>query len=158
MDHLLHADEGTIERTTAEDGQPTVTLYPARGPKPRVCGPGRLERSYRERIAALETALGREQQLQATRAETVDLLERELDAARLVERGSGRLLDRIEGELVDARETQERLRSQGHRMMVALGALQNENAALKSELQSLRALAAPPRGLRGFVKRLLSGS
>lgn len=126
------------------EGEPEVLLQP-RGP--RIKGPGRLELAYQRRIADLEEGLAAEER-QGRRAR------RELDVARLVERGTGRLADRLEAESVQQRSDLEAARSQGHRLMVALGALQQENEALRGELEAARRqLAAPPR--RGLWQRLL---
>ena len=116
------------------------TLRPApRGAPPtppRVVGPGRLELRYRGRIEALE---------------------RELEAARLVERGASRRLDRIERTLASARAGLEEARRLERRLLVSMGALASENAALRAEVQRLAAAPAPalapPR--KSLVARLL---
>ncbi len=72
---------------------------------PRVTGPGRKERAYQQRIADAE---------------------RELELARLLERGANRRLDRLETEVRDARQLERRL-------LVALGALQEQNRALRAQ-------------------------
>lgn len=84
-----------------------VEIVPAPRPGPvRVVGPGRRERGYLERLAALEAELARER--------------RALEAAELLERGSTRRLDRLE--------------EQRGRLLVTLGALQRENELLRSHL------------------------
>lgn len=105
----------------------------------RVVGPGRRERGYRRRIADLE------EDLAATGGESARL-RRELEVARLVERGTDRFTDRLEGELAE-------VRGQGHRLMVALGALQRENAGLREGLVAARRRRLPER--RPFWRRLL---
>lgn len=104
---------------------------------PRVVGPGRLELRYRARIAALE---------------------RSLETAHLVERGSGRRLDRIERELAAARTGLEEARQLERRLLVSMGALASENAALRTELARLRAAPGPalPAEKRSLLARLLS--
>ena len=114
--------------TQDEAGEPVVEL--------RVVGPGRRERSYRARIAALY----------------LDLDERaaELETARLVERGTNRLIDRVEAEL-------ERERHQQKRLLVAFGGLQRENEQLSAELTRARARLArldAPAPRRGLLARL----
>lgn len=103
-----------------ESGEPLVEL------QPRVVGPGRKERGYLERQAELL---------------------RELELARLVERGSERLLDRLETELEIERSRQKRL-------CLALGAMQRE-------VETLRRQAALPEAqdaqrVRSGWRRLFS--
>jgi len=88
------------------------------------------------------------------------VLNSELELAQLVERGTGRLLDRLERSLEEGQAELAGVRSQGHRLMVALGALQSENRALRSALDQERArvLAAPHRTSRGgLLGRLWGG-
>ncbi|MCP3916548.1 MAG: hypothetical protein GY711_13410 [bacterium] len=120
----------TVHRpgTRDEAGEPVVEL--------RVVGPGRKERSYRERIASLYLEL--------------DERSAELETAHLVERGTGRLIDRVEAEL-------DRERHQQKRLLVALGGLQRENEQLAEELNRARARLArldAPRERRGLFARL----
>ena len=107
-------------------------LSPApRGPQVlRVVGPGRRERAYQERVAGLE---------------------RELDAAALVERGSSRRLDRMERKLDAVREAALDLEQKEKRLILALGALQRENEILREKL----ALALPARR-RSLLARLFA--
>jgi len=126
------------------DGEPEVLLRP-RGL--RVKGPGRKELAYQQRIADLEEGL-------AVGEDEGRLARRELEVARLVERGTGRLADRLEVETRRQRAELEEARGQGHRLLVALGGLQQENEALRGELEAARRqLAAPAR--RGPWRRLL---
>ena len=111
------------------------------GPRPeapRVVGPGRLERRYRERVSDLEQDLERE----AGRARA---LVRELETSQLVERGSQRLLDRLEGLARDERAAREALEQREKRLILCLGGLQRENELLRERL----ALAGPgaPRAI-----------
>lgn len=107
-------------------------------------GPGRLERSYRARVRTLEEEL---QEGLGKSAAALAAARRELETARLVERGSGRLLDRLETDL-------ERTRERGRRLLVAMGAMQRENEELREalSLSMARALAPPPR--RGWLRWL----
>src|SRR5690349_11729320 len=116
------SDEGLVEE---------YVLNPApRGPQVlRIVGPGRRERAYQERVGSLE---------------------RELEAASLVERGSARRLDRMERKLDAVREAALDLEQKEKRLILALGALQRENELLRERL----ALALPaPR--RSLLARLL---
>src|SRR5262249_15600946 len=103
-------------------------------PAPRVVGPGRKERAYLEKLAALG---------------------RELEAAALVERGSGRRLDRMERKLAAVREAASALEQKEHRLILALGAVQRENELLRERL--VLALAPPKREppKRTWLGRLL---
>ncbi len=116
------------EGPSDESGEPIVEL--------RVVGPGRKERGYRDRIAALDAEVERHAA--------------ELEAARLIERGTHRLVDRVETAL-------ERERQQSRRVLVAMGSLQRDNELLQEQLSAAQAklnrLAAPsPR--RSFLARL----
>ena len=113
---------------TDSSGEPVVLLQPG---GPRVVGPGRRERTYQDRIAGLETEHEAASQSQAA-------LEAQVEMARLVERGTSRLVDRLERSLEQGQAELGEVRSQGHRMMVALGALQRENRALRSELERVQ--------------------
>lgn len=129
--------------------EPTLTIVPTR-PRLRVTGPGRLERTYQRRIEALAGTVD------ASRAE-LDATRRQLEVAGVIERGSGRLLDRIEREAEARRAELESVRGQHHRLMVTLGAVQAENEHLRLELQAAREQArrlAPPRR-PGLLRRLL---
>ena len=113
---------------------------PRKGPLPiRAVGPGRLERGYQRQIAQLNGAVGHLQQGHR-------VLERRLETARLVERGTERYVNRVEADL-------ERERQEGKRMMVALGSLHREHQAILAEMARLeQAMAtrieARPRGQR----------
>ena len=105
------------------DVEPNVEWIP-RHP-PRVVGPGRRERAYREQVRELGQHAGH--------------LGRELDVSRRLERGCQRLIDRLEDRadadcdrLAEAEQRQKRL-------ALALGALQRDNELLRERL----ALAAP---------------
>lgn len=120
----------------------TVELLPATPPAHlRVTGPGRREREYRTRIADLYQDLG------TARTELAES-HRSLEVAQLVERGTSRLLDRLENDLAARADEIERIRQQGHRLLVTLGALQRENAGLRAELDRLRDLPALPEPRR----------
>jgi len=82
-------------------------------PRPRVSGPGRKERAYQARIAAAE---------------------RELETAKLLERGTNRLIDRLEYDVDRSRQIERRL-------SLALGAMQAENQALRARLTGSHRLA-----------------
>lgn len=125
------ADRALSERALAEragttDGEEVVVLTPAgRGGHPRarglrVTGPGRREREYLERVDVLSTVLD------ATRAE--------LERAALVERGTGRLADRLERELAAGREREREVGQQLHRVLVALGSTQRELEEVRARL------------------------
>ena len=107
------------------------------GPGPRVVGPGRIERGYRTRIEELE---------------------RTVETAALVERGSAKLLDRVEGELTRERKSLAEARQQANRLMVGLGALQRENELLRARVLELEGGApaqlepAAPAGRRSTRK------
>lgn len=135
---------------TDSSGEPVVLLRPGEA---RVVGPGRRERGYQRRIAGLES-----EREAAGRAR--DTLQAEMEVALLVERGAHRLLDRLERSLEQEKVELGEVRSQGHRLMVALGALQRENRALRSALQQERArVLGPPRRTSrgGLLGRLWGG-
>jgi hypothetical protein len=128
---------------SSPEGEPLVEL------RPRVVGPGRLERQYQGRIADLEQGLSGADQAS-------DGLRAELATARLIERGTGRFADRLEERLEARREELAEVRAQGHRLMVALGALQQENSSLRAELDLARTkLAGLPVAPRSRWRRLL---
>lgn len=130
----------------APGGEPTVELrvaHPSDAPRaaagatlPRVVGPGRRERAYRDRIARLEG---------------------ELALADLIGRGAVRRQARLELQRDIAERERERLlvqdreRAQAERrLLVLLGAIQRENAALRADLERLAparpaSIAAPRR-------------
>lgn len=126
-----------------------AALLPRVAPAPRVVGPGRKERAYQEEIARL----GREAALERGRRKDLDLAlqrrESELELAQLVERGSARLLDRLESDV-------DRTRQQEARALVLVGALQRENEHLRERLQVAEArLAALPAPRAGLLRRLV---
>ncbi len=108
------------------EGEREVVIQPV----PRIVGPGRRERAYLAQVAALE---------------------REIDTLSLVERGSGRRLDRMERKLAATREAALDLEQKEKRLILALGALQRENEILREKL----ALQLAPPKKRGIVARLL---
>ena len=110
-----------------DEGEPVVELVP------RVVGPGRRERAYLERQVQLEQALGAAEQ----RAEKG---ERELQVAQLLERGADRRLDKLEGDL-------DRERGQQKRLLLAMGAMQQELQGLRSQVARLSAPEPPKRSL-----------
>lgn len=120
----------------AATGEPIVELRPVAPPiaRPRVVGPGRLERGYLERIGALEEGLRRE--LDVRRAQ-----ERELETAALCERGATRAADRLERECERLEAERARTLAAHNRMILALGSLQRENELLRERL----VLAEAPR-------------
>ena len=97
---------------------------------PRIVGPGRRERAYLEKVAALE---------------------REIETISLVERGSGRRLDRMERKLAATREAALDLEQKEKRLILALGALQRENELLRERL----ALQLAPPKKRTLLAKLL---
>ncbi|MCC7013458.1 MAG: hypothetical protein IT454_12915 [Planctomycetes bacterium] len=122
-------------------------------PAPRVVGPGRRERAYLERTAELERA-------QAEAARALERLTRELDIAERIERGSARLVDRLEAAVAGERELKLRAEEAQKRLLLALGAVQRDNQALRSEVARLEARAralpeplARPRGLARLFSR-----
>lgn len=123
MDPELSPPEAAVERI--------YEIVPA----PRVVGPGRKERAYLEKLAALE---------------------RQLEAASLVERGSGRRLDRMERKLEAVREAARALEQKEHRLILALGAVQRENELLRERLLLALAPPKPPEPKRTWLGRLLS--
>lgn len=120
-------------------------LVPAGSGGARVIGPGRRERMYQRRVSELEGEVDR-------RATALATLRRELEVTELVERGTGRLADRLEERLDGARQ-------QANRLLVTLGALQRENEALRGELETAQgrlariSAPAPPRGWRRIFGR-----
>lgn len=116
----------------AESGEPVFELAPT--PPPRVVGPGRRERQYQQRVAALE----RDVEL---RERELTLRTRELEVSALVERGAVRAATKLEHKLADAGAAAEKLQQAQNRLLVALGALQRENELLRERL----ALATAPR-------------
>jgi hypothetical protein len=127
---------------------PRAIVPGARIGAPRLVGPGRRERAYLERVAALERELAR---IDAQRTELEDRERRlavELEMVSLLERGSERRLNRAERTLSET-QAEIRLREQReHRLILALGALQNENQRLSRKLESLRAADRPALGPR----------
>lgn len=122
-------------------GEPIVELIPqvapgARVAAVRVVGPGRREREYLDRVAALEASLGRE--LDERRAR-----ERELALAALCERGARRAADRMERDCERLRREREVAQAAHNRMILALGALQRENELLRKELALSAGRARP---------------
>jgi hypothetical protein len=136
-------------RSVPHGREPEVTLTPAgrgghpRGRDLRVVGPGRREREYQERIGALEGSL--------------DGLNRALDEASLVARGTGRIADRLEAELAAARTRETEARQQLHRTLVLLGSAQHEVEGLRAVLASAsrKALAAAVEPRPTWFARLL---
>lgn len=105
-----------------ETGLPAYELVTPRPPL-RVTGPGRRERAYLERIEHLESDLKSGQ--------------REVECMQLVERGTQRLLDRMEHDADRARDELAEQRKLERRLVLTLGALQRENELLRSQLESL---------------------
>jgi len=137
--------QGSIQRSGRDhDGLPVVVLRPQAPLK--VVGPGRKERSYRDRIEELERDRERRR-----------ALEHELEVARLVERGTGRLVDRLEERLDSSEDALERSRQQMNRLLVTIGGLQREGEHLRLQLQqkerALAALEAPRGGWRRLFTR-----
>lgn len=109
----------------------------------RAVGPGRLERGYQRQIVRLNREL---EELQ----EGLVSLEAHLETARLVERGTGRYLDRLE-------EERAREQAQAKRLLVLVGSLQSENERWRAKVERLegrlqRIEARPER--RTFWQRL----
>jgi hypothetical protein len=105
---------------------------------PRPIGPGRRERAYLERVAALESDLARAETERADASLGEQRASRELELSSLVERGAERRLDRVEQDLVRERAELERRRQRENRLILALGALQNENRRLAHALERLK--------------------
>ncbi len=132
-------------RALDESGEPIVVIVPqaASGTVPRVVGPGRRERTYLARVTELE---------------------REVELAGLVERGSVRRLDKLEGALDEQRREAQALAQREKRMVLALGALQRENELLherlalasRPPLALARARAAAQARDRGFWSKLFT--
>lgn len=97
----------------------------------KLVGPGRKERAYLAKVAALE---------------------REIETVALVERGSARRLDRMERKLAANREAALVLEQKEKRLILALGALQRENELLREKL-ALQLTAPKPRGLLARLLR-----
>lgn len=155
------AASGTPRR--AERRADGVWLVPAEAAEPerpplrvRVVGPGRVERGYRETIEALDGQIETlDGQIEALDGELAGV-RGELATARLVERGSQRLIDRIEEDLGRQRGENRELRQAQARLAVGLGALQTENEALRGECEALRRrvalLDAPPTRRSWFAR------
>jgi hypothetical protein len=146
MDRTVESEQpGSILRTEREVAALPVVVLTPQAP-PRVVGPGRKERSYQQRIAALEGAVAGKRSL-----------EHEIEVARLVERGSGRMLDRLEGSLEARDEALERAREQMNRLLVTMGGLQRDNEHLHAELTAksnvLATLQAPRSRWRALFER-----
>jgi chromosome segregation ATPase len=146
-----------LRRTAPESGEALdeCELFPV---PPRVVGPGRLERRYQTRVLELEQARADLAERAVALAQRAAGLERALDVAESLERGSGRLLDRLERDLERERASTQELHSAHKRLLLAVGALQRENQVLHGRLSALRdartaALAAPRRA--GWLARLL---
>jgi hypothetical protein len=112
-------------------------------PQVRVVGPGRLERGYQERIGRLER--------QASEKDDA------LGAASLIERGTERYVDRLEQERRVDRERLLKVQAQGNRLLVAMGAMQQENERLVGELHRAqgRIAAGEGSGVLGALRRWL---
>ncbi|MCP5023452.1 MAG: hypothetical protein GY930_16990 [bacterium] len=99
----------------------------------KTVGPGRLERSYQAQVARLSREL---QSVQVAQ----NGAEKELETARLIERGTRRFVDRLEG-LAERREAKSR------RALVLVGSLQHDNQILQATIGRLenriQRLAAP---------------
>ena len=94
----------------------------------KVVGPGRKERTYQDRIHALE--------------QESSVNEHALETAALIERGSRNLLDRMERQLDSSDEALDRERAASRRVCVMLGSLQRENEVIREELKAARAQLA----------------
>jgi chromosome segregation ATPase len=110
-------------------------------PRPRLVGPGRKEREYQARISALERE-------RAEAGAAARKLERELEVAERVERGSMRLVDRLETALAVETKRAATADTGQKQLLLALGALQRENELLRERVAALSApaqarLAAP---------------
>jgi len=138
-----------LERPGGSDpsGEPVVELVNSAPPTkdPKVVGPGRRERSYQDRIQALE--------------QQAAVSEHTLETASLIERGSRNLLDRMERQLDSSDEALERERAASRRVCVMLGALQRENEVIREELTAARVQLArleapkPKRLWRRLLRR-----
>jgi hypothetical protein len=134
---------------------------------PRPIGPGRRERAYLARVARLESELARSEADRGDATQREEQALRELELASLLERGAERRLDRVEVELARERAELERREQREHRLILALGALENENQRLVQALQRLESkerIALPERaskgsrdsgGWRALVRRVL---
>jgi hypothetical protein len=131
-------------------GERVVELVPQ---APKVVGPGRREREYQQRIAALAR-----QEAQAR--EAAERLARELAVAEKVERGTQRRIDRLEDTVGREREAFQRSEEAQKRLLLALGAVQRENELLRERVLALQAASTPrleapgqrARGLGGLFK------
>jgi len=85
----------------------------------------------------------------------IEDLERSVATAELVERGSSRLLDRVEGDLERNRAALRGERQQKNRLLVGMGALQRENEGLRARVMELEAghMVAPALPGRGASHR-----
>ncbi len=123
--------------------QPKRTLQPERAPSPlKAVGPGRLERAYQSQVARLSRELNSIQEAQVGS-------DRELDMARLVERGTRRYVDRMESQV-------QRREAKARRALVLVGTLQHDNQILQAKIQQLEGrlqrLAAPVQPT--FIQRV----
>jgi hypothetical protein len=148
-----------------------VEIIPRARPTPlRLVGPGRRERAYLEQAAALEQRLARSRSERRELEERARDFEARLALVSLLERGAERRLDRVEQELATrghelalrghelatsarelalrARELREKEQRE-NRLILALGALQNENQRLAAEIAKLNGLPAAPRPALG---------
>ncbi|MCA9003434.1 MAG: hypothetical protein KDB61_16030, partial [Planctomycetes bacterium] len=125
--YTLHPPSNTVKHPSrlAQEGSAPV----------RVVGPGRRERAYQARIADLSHDLELSQGAR-------NRADRELEVARLVERGTRRFVDRLE-DRIGLREEQAR------RALVLAGSLQRTNQLLEAKIARLEnqlgRLAAPKR-------------
>lgn len=140
--------ESQLRALDPSTGEPIVELVPhtppdsvERGRALRIVGPGRREREYLGRVAALEASLVRElaeravrERELAAREGELAALECELALAALCERGSRRAADRLERDNERLRREREAALGAHNRMILALGALQRENELLREEL------------------------
>jgi hypothetical protein len=103
----------------------------------KLVGPGRRERAYLERVAALEEERDRSRAQCTEIADRAKKMEAELDLVSLLERGAERRLNRAERELARSQAQVREIEQREHRLILALGALQNENQRLGAELARL---------------------
>lgn len=102
---------------------------------PRVVGPGRIERDLRREVESVQGELRAERESAGRLRAELEMGQREIEIGRRIEHGCQRRLDRLEDRLAEGEQ-------QRNRLLVSLGAMGQENRALRDRLARFEALTA----------------